>query len=265
MGPIDFVGLSRADLYTEVQGAVWLDWTAEEPLLASIDRLEDLRHLRGREADQILGAVVRLAASDRGDDWLATAAVCHQLAGPARRLAVSLRDLSRDMDTIIAGGLWIEIKRFPWRTRRRAYATSLILQTRAAVLDLLLPTRVPGASPREVAVDPLSPMVPWAGLVDAPTHRLANSRHELLELLEWALDTRTLSRADVTLLMELVAAGEELGDRESPHMRQGVASQAAVHMVAAQRGVSERTVRRHRDRILESLRAAAPMFLVDVA
>ena len=162
MGPIDYVGLSRRELYDQVRGAVWERWVGAEPLLGDLGCLEDLWDRRGRDADGLLGALVRLAAKDGGDDQLAAVAVCHQLAARSRRIAVGLRDLSRDIDETVAGALWVEIRTFPWRDHTHGYATWLIWETRASVLGLLLPTRGRTGAEREVAVDPLSPLNPWS-------------------------------------------------------------------------------------------------------
>src|SRR5688500_3917900 len=121
MGPIDYVGLSRAELYEQVHGPIWQRWSAAEPVLADLEGLEGLWHRRGQDADRLLGALVRLAASDGGDEQLATIAVCHQLASKSRQIAIGLRDLSPEIDEIVAGALWVEIKTFPWRTRTRGH------------------------------------------------------------------------------------------------------------------------------------------------
>lgn len=268
MGPIDCVDLSRLELYEQVQGDVWRGWAEAEPALCALDGLEALWHRRGRDADMLLGALIRLAARDGADDRLAAIAVAHQLATASRRLALSLRDLSDDIDELVAGALWMEIKSFPWRARTHGYATSLIWATRTSVLDLLMPTRVRGGGEREEAMDPLAPASPWTRHPD-PEDERANgaerSHREFVELIEWAASSGVVSHEDVCLLHELVAAGERLTHLDSPHTRQGVCSQAAVALVARRRGVCGRTVARHRNRVIATLRDAVPTYLRQVA
>ena len=267
MGPIDYVGLSRTELYDQVRGPVWRRWCLAEPHLAELQGLEELWRRRGRDADRLLGALVRMAACDAGDDQLATIAVCHQLAGKSRQVAINLRDLSPDVDEIVAGALWLEIKTFPWRKHTRGHATWLVWQTRASVLRLLLPTRGRTGGEREIAVDPLALQNPWSyQQAEGPGEReSASSETELHALLEWALVQGHLSEPDVALLRDLVAAGVALAESETPRSRNGVCSQAAIQMVASQRGVCGKTVVRHRDRAVQALQAASSQYLSEAA
>jgi hypothetical protein len=265
MGPIDYVGLSRAELYDQVRGRVWQRWVDTEPVLANLACLEDLWQRRGREADRLLGGLVRLAARDGGDDQLAAIAICHQLAAQSRRVAIGLRDLSREIDEIVAGALWVEIKTFAWRDHTRGYATWLIWETRASVLGLLLPTRGRAGAEREVAVDPLSPLNPWSTqpAQTCDQHDADASEAELRELLRWALAAGHLTQVDVELLLDIVTAGASVA--ETAHSRYGMCSQAAVHLVASRRAICSKTVMRHRDRIVQTLREAVPLYLAEAA
>lgn len=77
---------------------------------------------------------------------------------PARR-----SDLARDALALVVGELTVQIRAFPWRRRTRAYAASLLLVTKAALLRQLRPHRTrtfPNAG--EVLVDPTDP----AGVAD---------------------------------------------------------------------------------------------------
>ncbi len=81
MGPLDHLDVSVEELGELVDGEVWRRWVDAEPLLDALASLTDLRKLRGQRADQLLGALVRLAARDGGDDELACKAVAHQWPG----------------------------------------------------------------------------------------------------------------------------------------------------------------------------------------
>ncbi len=111
-------------------------WAAAEPALAGIGTAGELAetvHNGGdpARADELLGALVRLAAVDGGNEEDAALLVAHLLGNGTRKLALQLRDLSADIDDLLAGELWLQIRTFPWRRRRRAYAKSLLPIARA--------------------------------------------------------------------------------------------------------------------------------------
>jgi len=67
----------------------------------------------GGRADELLAALVRLGAVDGGDDRDAAQAVALLLANGSARLAQQLRNLSKDIDKMVAGQLWLQIREFP--------------------------------------------------------------------------------------------------------------------------------------------------------
>lgn len=270
-GPIACLGVSPAELNEQVAGAIWARWVEAEPALSRVGCLEELHSLRGRDADAPFGALVRLAAKDGGDDQLAAIAVARQLEGGARHLMYSLRDLSDDIDAVVMGALWAEIRSFPWRRRTRAFAASLMYDTRASVMSLLLPGRTRRGPAPVVLMDPQSPVAErlvgsdsscgWCG----PSVTCEQSAVELVDLLGWALAARVIDRADALLLLDLVAAGDEVADVGTPRTLRGTCSQAAVLRVAAHRGVCGKTVMRQRDRVVATLRESAARYLAEVA
>ena len=269
MGPIAAVGVSPSQLNDRVGAEVWTRWVETEPALRAVAGLDELHTRRGRDADAPLGALVRLAARDGGDDELAGIAVVHQLEGGVNRLIGSLRDLSDDIDAVVVGALWAEIRSFPWRRRTRAYAASLMYDTRAAVIDVVLPGRTRGRPEPVAFVDPQSALydsvATRSGSWLAGSSTCEQSARELVELLDWALTTKVIDREDARLILELAAAGEEMADHETPRTLRGTSSQAAVLRVAERRGVCGKTVMRHRDRLVVTLRRSAERYLADVA
>ena len=268
MRSIASLGISPAELNEQVAGRVWARWVEAEPALLGIAGLDALHGLRGRAADDPLGALVRLAAKDGRDEQLTAVAVVHQMEGGVRRLVNNLRDLSDDIEAVVVGALWAEVRSFPWRRRTRAFAASLLFDTRAAVIEVLLPGRTRGGPEPVVFLDPqlllagsLHPVsCTWD--TSAPCEQ---SAEELLELIDWALAGHVIDREDSVLLLDLVAAGEEVADGDTPRTLRGTTSQAAVLRVAERRGVSGKTVMRHRDRVVASLRQATSQYLADVA
>ena len=265
MGPLDHLDMSADELAQRVQGEVWGRWRAQEPILRDLDELAQLRQRRGAEADQLLGALVRLAAQDGGDDELAARAVVHQMAYDAQRLAHELRDLSPDIDCLVLGSLWMEIRSFPWRRRTRAFATSLWRGTKRSVLRDVLSResergRVVVRAPEDIS-DGVIPAV--ASPPEGAT--AAESRQELVDYLDWCVYAEWISREDALLMLELVAAGWQTAGQGVLKLKRGVCSLHAVEVVARRREVCSRTVIRERDRVLGILRDAAAAYLREVA
>jgi hypothetical protein len=181
-----------------------------------------------------------------------------------------LRDMAEDIDHVVMATLWEKTRTFPWRRRNHRYAANLILDTRAAVLHELGERRGSGCSGVCVPVDPQLALIDWLSTPEAPCRwtqppTCEQTSAELIDVLGWALASGVIDRDDAELTLELIAAGEEVSDQETPWTRRGVCSQAAVMLVAERRGVCDKTVRRRRDRIVAALRDSVPRYLADVA
>ena len=268
MTPLGYAGVTPDELNAMVRGEVWERWVSAEPSLAAVESLDALHDLRGRATDDALGALVRLAARDGGDDQLAGIAVVHQLNGGVLRLLASLGDLSDDIEAIVIGALWERIRMFPWKRRHRAYAANLVLDTKASVMAHLNP-----GGPRR-RPDRLVFIGSTALLEAVAEGRLCADRSEdccddivdeLTDLLDWARGTCVVPPGDVALLLELVAAGRELAGLESPRTLRGMCSEAAMLRVARRRGVSTKTILRRRNRAVAALRAHVERYLAEVA
>lgn len=270
MQPIAWLGISPTELDERAGGRVWQRWTEAEQDLSRFSGLHDLHALSGPANDPPLGALARLAAVDGHDDELAAIALAHQLEWGARSLMHGLRELSDDIDQMVMGALWVRIRCFPWRQRTRAIAANILRDTRADVLCQLTQPRCSGSGGPCVPVDPQSWVLDRATALDDPATLTPGTTgdqaiRELVDVLDWALTSRIIRRDDLVLLLDLVAAGQHVSEQETPWMKRGVCSQAAVAAVAAQRGVCGKTIRRRRDRIVSTLRAASGQYLADVA
>ena len=263
MGPIDHLGITREELVDRLAEGAWERWTAAEPVLGTITSFDELRDMRGAEADSLLGALVRLAAANAGNDELAAYAVAHQLGAEARRIAFSLRDLSPDIDALVMSALWVEIRTFP-EQRDRAYATSVLRATRQAVLNQLLPER--GESRRMVLLPPSDlASESFAPVTTTPAVETEDARMELLEYLTWCVATDRISDESRELLLDLVVAARKTAGMGLLNLKRGVCSLHAVRVVADDRGVSIKTILRKRDTVLSQLRAARSDYLRSVA
>ena len=259
------VGITPSELDEMVEGEVWSRWCAAEPALAQVRSLTELDLLRGAATDGPLGALVRLAAKDGGDDELAGIAVVHQLSGGVRRLVRQFRNLTADVEAVVIGALWEQIRTFPWQRRTRSYAANLIYDTRAAVTNLLLPGRTRGGGQPMILIDPQSGVMDALAGADLPTESDTDCAEEdLADLLAWAIKHDVITPADARLLVELVAAGHDHNDPCTSGSR-GPCSLKSAARVARRRGQCTKTVIRQRDQIVARLRATTRQYLAEAA
>ena len=232
-------------------------WGLLEPALAGPIRPDQLAAELAcgsdpQRADDLLGALVRLGAADGHDDGDAVLLLLHLLSDGASALAARLSDLTGDVLTLVVGELTVQIRTFPWRRRTRAYAASLLRDTKAALLRELLPHRTrsqPHA--REVLVDPTDRRQVDA-LLDAPADGPDNVDDlTLVDLLVWAARTGVVGSDDAALLLQVERTREGGGD-------------AQLRVARAWR-INERTLRRRRERTLAALQQARAGYLAACA
>lgn len=226
-------------------------WARTESALSGIDsvaRLSDLTAL-GQDpmrADALLGALVRTAAVDGGDDVDAALVVLHLLGDGLRALVDRLADLGGGdrLGHLLAGQLMIQIRAFPWRRRVHAYAANLLLDTKLAVMRELGFRR--GRRGPESPHEALGSAWWWAEACLDTAGDSEDPLTELLELLTWATRTGAADPTDMRLLWQLQAS-------------RGYGEQACTQVAHAW-GISNRTVRRRSGRALAALRTAVPAY-----
>jgi hypothetical protein len=263
------LGLTWPALADRVERAGrWPSWVAAEPVLASVSGLNELgavaqdRADPGR-ADVLLAALVRLGATDGGNDQDAAHAVALLLANGAACLAGQLKNLSQDIDEMVAGQLWLQIREFPWRRRRRAIARNILMDARRAVLhDLGVDTRSGSRGVVLILVDTTAEGAATdhsaGALADHDRHCGLGDELTLLAVLQWAIGKGVVTDQDAATLLELA-------DLEIDGVVRGLSSAAEISAVATRRGVNEKTVRRSRDRAVRSLVGAREAYLRECA
>jgi len=239
-------------------------WSASPPLRehTTIEQLRDWTAPGDpARADEVLGALVRLAAAHGGADANATLVLLHLLWPGAARVAARFRHLCPDPVALVAGQLAIQIRRFPFERRRRAHAMSLLRDTQQAVWRELRPYRTDRPDHlSERLVDPLDDAKQAAadygqpGLLDTSyVERVDSDDLDLVDMLLWARRTGVVDPVDLAVLIELEYARERPGvDRPQVY-------------VARARGCTVRTVQRRRDRALAALRACRWDYLAAAA
>lgn len=265
MCPTDLLGTTFADLAARLDAADTLPrWAIREPALTGLTDVGDLRRLLhgypSARSDAAFGALLRIASRtplDRdpdSDGVDAALLAAHLLQHAISNIAWSLRDLSADIETLVAGTAWVLIRTDRWSEQRSGYAQTLLLETRRAVLIDLRParrTRTGGWRPGPLLLDqdrmnrrPGGELDPLSGTPGHP----ADPEQELCELLAWAQRTGVVSAEDINALIEVE-----------------LASVAQRRAMAAERGCLERQLRRQKQTTLRRLHDARLIYLGEVA
>ncbi len=235
----------------------WGRWVDCQPGLAAAGSAAQLGQLVTDRSDParanaFLLALVQVGSVDGGVDEVAATFVASLLVPGGDRMVRSLWSLGGEVEQIIAGQLWIQVRVYPWRNRPRAVAKNTLMETRRAVLaDFGVSTLISA---------PLVPLPP-PEMAEAIEQRAAALIAEpgpdlvLLNVLVWARARGVLTAAAASLLWDLVVlACDSLQRGGLEGMARGTGSLAAAAQAADERGLAPRSVRRQRDRAVSALR-----------
>jgi len=235
----------------------WARWVDGQPSLAAAGSAAQLAQLVTDRSDparanEFLHALVRVGSVDGGVDEVAATFVASLLVPGGDRMARSLWSLGGEVEQIVAGQLWIQVRVYPWRVRTRSVAKNILMETRRAVL-----ADFGAATPIGVPLVPLPPLE----LTEVIEQRTADLTTEpspdqvLLNVLVWARARGVLTDAATTLLWDLVVLACDSVQRSGlQRMARGTGSLDAATRAANTRGLTTRSVRRQRDRALSALR-----------
>ena len=227
-------------------------WATAAPALTGLRSVGDLpamvaERVPPARADEVIGALVRLAAADGADDPDALLVLLHLLSGGVHALAAKLGHLSDNILPLVVGELTCRIRRYPWQRRTRAHAKNLLLDTKQALLRGELRAGLID-QPAVVLVDPHDPGIRRL----EPAQQLQDDCDvDVVDMLLWAGGHGVAPLQDLLMLLDL-------------EQRRGYGN-ATRHRIADDLGINERTVRRRRDRALAALRQAGPTYLAAVA
>lgn len=217
----------------------WSRWCATERALDVVDDFVDLpdwmRRAGPPQRDTVLATLAKLGA----DDSSATAAVTWLLVPGATALAVRLRDLSPDIDALVAAQLWLTAKTYDVARPHRVAAT-LLSRTRREVMTEL-GVGDPGRR-RDRAWAAVIPMETLPEVVAVAADEL-DPAVELRELLQMALDSGVLTESERNLLFDLAHAAEQVG-APLRRGRAGLSTPSVAELVSRDHELSARTVRR---------------------
>lgn len=231
----------------------WSQWSEVEPGLAVVDDPLALPRVMRRsepeQRDTVLGALLRLGVVEQS----ATVALVWLLAPGATKLAWRLRDLSRDIDELVAGQLWIQVREHDPDDARYVAAKILNRTGREVMVELAVGDLAKRRDPtwaKAVLTDRFDESIPHQES-DADT-----AREELHLLLRKALDSGSLSDADRDLLLDLAHAANMLC-APMHRGRAGLTAPSVAQLVSEDHTMAARTVRRHAADALDGLAEVA--------
>jgi hypothetical protein len=231
-------------------------WSRDEPALAGLAAVEQLADLTWRgcdpaRADEVLGALMRRAATD--DDALLL--VLHLLSDMVAALATDLADLSADVLPIIVNELACQIRSLDVERPVRGWAVTVKWATRRAVLAEFRPglkRNHPEAGERAVDATDVECWVRprIGGATPAPVPG-GDEDLDVVDVLLWAVRDGVVAE-DITLLAATLEA-------------RGAGVREADKAVAAEFGISVRSLYRRYGNTLAALRRAGADYLAAAA
>ena len=263
MSLLQYFGRWEEQARTVDASGAWRAWATAQPVLEDVGSALALGEAvmdRGRQgrANELLFALVLIAAAEGGADPNAATFVASLLVPGGNRIIRSLTSLGPEVDAMVAGQLWIQVREYPCASRPRAVAKNILMETRRAVL-----ADYGAQTARRVGLVPVAPPVLTEALDQGPEPVVDETVGDLalLGLLAWARARGVLVGEDVWLLWDLVLAAEE--DPLESRLARGVTSLRAGIRVAAAAGITPRTVERRRDRAVARLRLVSREFQID--
>lgn len=274
------LGLEDDGLLVQQIRERWSTWSAHDERLAAVagfDELRDwLRTADVEERDDALYALACMAAKDAGDDRFAGAALAWALLPGAATLAARLAGFSPRIDDLVAAQLWLEVRSFPWK-RRRKVAANILAATRAGVLlDLGDIGQVKRSDRVWVNTKLLGhefiQCERWAtteaDLDDKTRERLSvgfyaepTSAQEIEALLAWGVREGLISERDGVVLTELIDEAETTVPARGRTANCGLGGREITRRVGDRLGVSSATVRRHLNSSVAALAAASDRYV----
>lgn len=251
------LGLAQSGLLDEARDK-WESWARSHPVLGVVPGPEEFRAWarcqRPAVSDEPLVALAELAATDGGDDRAAAAVLAWTLLPAATRVAAGLHRMTTRSDELVAAQLWVEVRTFSWR-RRRKVAANIKCDTRAGVLRELMVRSQVGREDRTwahtVPVDPATQVWDHHGGVEDDS---GERRNYLSRILDRACAEHLIAEADRDLVLLLAEVADEVGARPSQYA--GLTASKVVDTVGETLGVPGGKVKRQGTRTLQVLAAS---------
>lgn len=256
MSVADCLGLTpNCELLVQADQA-WPAWCDQHPRLRVASDTATmrswLRQHATKEGDELLLCLAQLAATDGGNDVAAAAALAWALVPGVCTLANRLSTLTPEIDQVVAGQLWLEVRTFPWR-RLMKVSANILLNTRAAALaECGVRSQVERRDPTWANTRPVEGFLIWT---DGQGQRNQSevAAEELLQLLGWACEHHVITLGDRSLLLCLVEAADRAAISRTGRTGAGLMANDLNDEVAIRLGISVRTLRRRTRRSIDAL------------
>ena len=275
------LGLEEDGLLVQQIRERWAAWTADDKRLTAVAEFDEfrnwLRTAEVEERDDALYALACMAAKDAGDDYFAGAALAWALLPGAATLAARLAGFSPRIDDLVAAQLWLEVRSFPWK-RRRKVAANILAATRAGVLldlgdlgqirrsdrawantGLLYGRLLDGEWEPGVAVAHFNERTREQLTVDLFVDRTPTQ--EVEALLAWGVCEGLISDRDRLVLTELIEEAETTVPARGRTANCGLGGREITRKVGDRLGVSSATIRRHLNTSVAALAAASDRYV----
>lgn len=255
MSVADCLGLAPNSKLLAQADQAWPTWCEQHPRLRVATDTTTMRSWLKQHAtedgDELLLCLAQLAATDGGNDVAAAAALAWALMPGVCTLANRLHTLAPEIDHVVAGQLWLQVRTFPWR-RLTKVSANIVLNTRAGVLrECGAQSQVERSDPTWSRTSPVDPSDGfWTEGQPDPSEAAAE---ELLQLLEWACEHDVITPADRSLLLCLVEAADGAAIRRTGRGSGGLMANDLNEQVAGRLGISVCTLRRRTRRSIDAL------------
>ncbi len=230
----------------QIIARAWPTWAELEPDLAQVpdptalQAWVELDRLRACDrawsaANRVLQGLARLAAEDGGDDREAGLVLAWLMLPAAIAVARQYQVCDPEIDVIVAGQLFIEVRTYRWQTRSGSVGKVIARDLRRHVARQL------GLEQDLVAVDPTV----LGSLPDTSADARANAEVELLGLLQEAEQGGVIDRRQRLIVEDVM---DQAWDTQLASLRNralgGLTAPEVTVPVASRWAVSHRTIRR---------------------
>ena len=241
------LGLDAHDPLTIIDQC-WAGWADREPALRRVPDPKDLLGWLAAErvrpnpehhrvANRALLALARLAAPDGGADTDAALVLAWLMLPTAATLARYFQGHDPDnVDAIVAGQLFIQVRTYPWRTRRGSVAAGIARDLRRHVSAEF------GILRSVQRIVPINPLVFDQTIDDVEAHPATTVEYLLAE----ATEAGVITDLQRDLLRDVMDEAEIVGRKAIRRTQRqgGLTASAILTPVAGRRAMTERTVRR---------------------
>lgn len=228
----------------------WRRWCVADPCLAVVPELDELWEWMRRASGHKRDVVFRRLAALTAYEVEAITSVAWLLIPGGRVMATELRDLSPDIDGLVAGLLWAECSE-AWRVHGSGMAHTLLMRTRREVCAEL--GVGDGAKRRDLAWAMAVPVAHMEVQVAADLgEESPDPFWDVTELMIEVMDAGAIEVFDAWLIGELARVAHA-ADAPAHRGRMGLTTPAVVETVAQHVHLSTRALRRRATKAIDRI------------